>query len=110
MTIIIQLFIIWREFASKQWQRLVFNEQQKLIINELIYGKYSKTYQNFKSISEKELKSVLIYGFNSLETTLKKLKFIKEIVIDSNVVINGEMIELFTKCCDDLNKLSLNGC
>ncbi len=53
------------------------------------------------------MKSVLIYGFNSLETILKKLKFIKEIVIDSNVVINEKMIELFTKYCDDLNEIQI---
>jgi hypothetical protein len=48
-----------------------------------------------------------------MENVLKidsKLKFINEIVIEYNVIINGEMIQLITKYCNNLKKLVIKSC
>ncbi len=72
------------ECVWKQWQRLVFNKQQKLIINKSIAGK-------------------------AFETILKKLVFINQIQFKWISII-GQMIELIAKHCNDLKKISKINC
>ncbi len=104
------------ECVSKRWQRLVFNKQLKLNIFEEIYNENidrnvdtiakltSKPSEPIDEDSSVELEEIKL---SSLEMVLKKLKFTKEIGLNSGIEITGDVIQLITNNCNDLQKFVL---
>ncbi len=97
------------ECVSKQWQRLIYKQQNTLIINDI---------PTFDSNRLKLIKGSTIKGFiipiNDLENVLKKAKFINKIVIDfvdSSDANREEVLKLISKCCLYLKsiKFDFNG-
>jgi hypothetical protein len=87
------------ECVSKQWQRLVFNKQQKLILND-----WNESYDTIIIENDKKLSLII-------ECLTKKFKFINDLEIDNDVLfdVNKQIIEIIVQNCQYLKGLSFFG-
>ncbi len=84
------------ECVSKQWKSLIFNKQQKLIINYINLYQYSEI-----------LRKILVLKNNSIIKCLtKKFKFINELKI--NFGVSFQLLEIIVKNCLHLKKINVN--
>jgi hypothetical protein len=88
------------ECVSKQWQRLIFNSQFKLIISG---GEGNHTISELL-LKSKKFKHLFNLKKDSFEILLKKLKSINEIVIDNYCIIDGQIVEYIYDNCVHLER------
>jgi hypothetical protein len=91
------------ECVSKQWQRLVFNKQNKLILKRADYYsvRFDRIVIPLKFWNENK---ILI-----IECLTKKFKFIYEFKIDSGIIVNKVLLEIIAKNCQYLRKIAFYG-
>jgi hypothetical protein len=96
---------IYFECVSKQWKRLVFNKQKKLIISfqHLVYNNNC-----FETILAKK---DLNYGKPVIEILLKKFKFINDLEINDRFGINEDIntLDIIRNNCHFLHSLCIEG-
>jgi hypothetical protein len=91
---------IYFECLSKQWQRLVFIKQQKLIKNSI----------NYFRIYDTIIVSQKVWNENKLpiiKCLTKKFKYIIDLEI--SFIINNQILEIFAKNCKFLTKVKFYG-
>jgi hypothetical protein len=86
------------ECLSKQWQRLMFNKQQKLILS--LWGESYDTIVIRDEIWQN-------HKFSIIKSLTKKIKFITNLEI--NIRINDQMLEIIAKSCQFLTKIKFDG-
>jgi hypothetical protein len=87
------------ECVSKQWQRLVFNKQQKLIIKRADYYfvKFDRIVIPLKFWNENKI--------SIIESLTKKFKFINKLDISFEFLINTQLLKIMAKNCQYLKKI-----
>jgi hypothetical protein len=90
------------ECVSKQWQKLIFNKQFIIEINEYPNQKENTLNSLMKKRNE--------FNVKAFESLLKKSKFINNIIIDFNYFnINiEEVLQLIIKNCNNLKSITFN--
>jgi hypothetical protein len=90
------------ECVSKQFQRLVYNKQNSIEIND-------------RNSNELSLNNLLFYeqidgefNYKAFESLLKKCKFITKISIESRFESGDDLIELIAKYCHHLKHISID--
>jgi hypothetical protein len=95
------------ECVSKQWQRLVFNKQNKIVFS--YYAKNNSDilkniFLNNSRIYYSSNKFIRILDPILVEKAFKKFKFITEVVINYEIDLNSEILELIAKNFPHLKK------
>jgi hypothetical protein len=91
------------ECISKQWQRFIFNRQQKLRIS------YIKSIDTIDGliVSDRNVSRFHSINRKALEMILKKFRFITDIRIDGRLNFDHQILDIISKNCNNLKNLSI---
>jgi hypothetical protein len=86
------------ECVSKQWQKVIYNKQYYVEIDEFMFKNKNTLNNSFNGRNEN-------FNFEAFESALKKCEFINEVIADSNTV---QVLKLIIKYCNNLKSIAFN--
>jgi hypothetical protein len=94
------------ECVSKQFQRLVYNKQNSIKINEKYFFFFKTKISIQRLLFDNQISGK--FDYKAFESLLKKCKFITKISIDSHFESGDHLIELIARYCPHLKSIKFD--